>query len=218
MTTLQFDGKQYDAANLEQVLKEAAHGMPDTSDREHMYDGKEWAGRLIEAAAASSFASAAGQVLGRLLQSDDAAVRELAVSLQYSHKIVSGADTLAAMRKLRAAGEKDAVETLAASVAKMIDKGTFKYTPELREYSDLPDARDSLMRVYLRFDRPWVLSNLTKLFPADPGAALTVMASGLSGMDKSEVQGIAKELAPALSALPDAVAQTVRDYLQKRTA
>lgn len=218
MNTLRFDGKEYDAANLEQVLKEAAGGMPDTSDREHMYDGKEWANRLIEAAAASSFASTAGEVVGRLLKSDDAEVRKLAVSLQYSHKIASGSDTLAAMRKLRASGDQDAAATLAASVAKLIDRGTFKYTAELREYSDIPDARDSLMRVYLRHDRPWVIANLTKLFPADPGAALTVIASGLSGMDKSEVQGIAAELVPALGALPEAVAQAVRNYLQKRSA
>lgn len=209
MGSLHFDSDDYDEATLEAALRDAAQGFARTDDPSQEGDAAGWASRLVAAARSSSLAEAAGRAIGKLLLSDDPREVELGVQLQQSHRAASGDDTLLAMQRLHRRGERAQLQVLATAMTHLVRAGHFPYTKKLRRFTDDPETRDSLMKLFLTLDRAWVKKNVATLFPSDPAQAEAVIFWGLRGLDPAEIQAVQRDLEPALSALPPAVAQAV---------
>lgn len=209
MASLHFDGFDYDEADLEATLRDAAHGFARTDHASQEGDAAGWASRLVAAALGSSLAEAAGRAVGKLLLSDDPREVELGAQLQLSHKAASGADTLLAMQRLHQQGARSQLKVLATAMTHLVRVGRFPYTKKLRRFADDPDARDSLMKLFLTLDRTWVKKNVATLLPSDPAQVESVLFWALRDLDRSEIEAVQRDLGPALSALPPAVAQAV---------
>ncbi|MCS6915434.1 MAG: hypothetical protein RMK29_07560 [Myxococcales bacterium] len=209
MAFLHFDGATYDESDLEAALRDVARGFARTDHPSQDGDATGWASRLVAAALSSPLAAAAARAIGRLLLSDDSREVELGVQLQLSHKAASGADTLLAMQRLHQRGERAQLKVLSTVMAHLVRSGRFAYTEQLRHFADDPEARDSLMKLFLTLDRSWVRKNIAALFPSDPAEAQAAMFWGLRGLSRAEIEAVQADLEPALSALPPAVAQAV---------
>lgn len=131
------------------------------------------------------------------------------MQLQLSHKAASGDDTLLAIERLHHQGTRSQLKVLATAITHLVRAGRFPYTKKLRRFADDPDTRASLMKLFLTLDRAWAKKNVASLFPPDPAQAEAVIFWGLRGLDPAEIKAVQRDLGPALSALPPAVAQAV---------
>jgi hypothetical protein len=218
MATLHFDGKDYREADLLPLLRDAARGVPDTDDRQHIHDGAYFASRLVQAARGTPLWDAVGQAVGQLLRSDDPAEVRLAVSLQFDHRPASASDTLTALARLATAGQHALAAQLAAALDELAEAGRFPYTQALRAYAGDHATKKALMRLYLRHDRSWVAAHAADLFKGSPSRALSVLANGTAGFSKDELRAVARDLAPAFASLPADVAQALSRCLEEDIA